>query len=87
MAEIKIRLRDSVTEKQVEVELPDDVAVKNLLPEITRELGVKESIQHRLTNKTQGFEYNEDDTLASRGTKPDAECVLAYEIVQGAWMV
>ena len=79
MASIDIHVKDVVTGKVVEMELPDDVPMRDLLPEVTNKLGIRDAGGHKLSNKTKGFEYNEEDTLASKGTEKGDKCELAYE--------
>ena len=81
MAQINIILQDSWTGKLFDIELPDDVDVKTLLSAIFTELKIIDFNQseRKLVNKSQGFEYNEKDTLSSRGTKPNSKCFLFYD--------
>ena len=84
MAEIEIKLKDGVTGKAVDAELPDDVPIRDLLPAITNELGINDADERRLINKTQSFEYDPDDTLAGRATVEGDTCLLTYEPIFGA---
>ena len=83
MAEIIITLKDSTTGREVVVELPDNVPVKTLLPQITEGLGIENAEQRQLQNKTQSFDYLESDTLESKGTQAYDLCILKYETIQG----
>ncbi len=83
MAEITIILKDSTTGREVEIELPDHVEVRNLLPAITHALGIEYAEQRQLQNKTQSFDYLETDTLRSRATYDGDLCLLKYETIQG----
>jgi hypothetical protein len=83
MAYSEIYIRDGITGKEVEAELPDNVAIKDLLPAITAELGLENLINRKLINKTKVYEYNDEDTLASRGTNNRDLCLLTYEPVIG----
>ncbi len=83
MADITIVLKDSTTGREVELELQDDVAIKDLLPAITHALGIEYAEQRQLQNKTQSFDYLENDTLGSRITQNCDLCILKYETIQG----
>ena len=83
MQEIIITLKDSTTGREVDVELPADVPISDLLPAITHELGIDYAEQRHLQNKSQLFDYNENDTLASRATEEYDLCILKYETIQG----
>lgn len=83
MSEITIILKDSTTGKEVEIELPANEPMKNLLPAITEHLGIEYAEQRQLQNKTQSFDYLEYDTLTDRGTKSFDLCILKYETIQG----
>ncbi len=87
MAYITITLKDSTTGKEVELELPDDVSIRELLPAITETLGIEHAEQRQLQNKTQSFDYLEQDTLSSRHTREDDLCILKYETIQGGDVV
>ncbi len=83
MSSITVLLKDSTTGKEVEIELPDNVIIKDLLPAITHALGIDYAEQRQLQNKTQAFDYLEIDTLKSRETKEYDICILKYETIQG----
>lgn len=83
MSNITIILKDSTTGREVEIELPHEVAIKELLPAITNALGIEYAEQRQLQNKTQSFDYLESDTLASRETQEYDLCILKYETIQG----
>jgi len=83
MLPITILLKDSTTGKEVEIELPSDVLIKDLLPAITHALGIDYAEQRQLQNKTQAFDYLETDTLRSRHTRMNDMCILKYETIQG----
>jgi hypothetical protein len=79
MANLNLKIRDGVTGKEVEAELPDDVSIRDLLPAITNELNIAQAGNRKLINKTQNFEYNDEDNLSSRGTVENDRCLLTYE--------
>lgn len=83
MADITIILKDSTTGREVEIELPDNEAIQELLPAITHTLGIEYADQRQLQNKSQSFDYLESDTLRSRGTRHHDICILKYETIQG----
>jgi hypothetical protein len=74
-----IRIKDEITGKEMEAELPNDVEMKDLLPALLSELGVKSLAKQRLKNISQDFQYDNDDTLAARGTMNQDYCSLHYE--------
>lgn len=78
-----ILLKDSTTGKEVEIELPENVLIKELLPAITHALGIDYAEQRQLQNKSQAFDYLETDTLRSRNTGMNDLCILKYETIQG----
>lgn len=81
---IAIQLRDIVSGKEVIIEVPTNVQIKSLLPEISIALGNRNINDYQqLQNKTQGFDYAATDTLASKNTQPNDLCILKYETVQG----
>jgi hypothetical protein len=79
MADINLNIRDGVTGKEVDAELPDDIPIRDLLPAITNELDIPQAGNRKLINKSQQFEYNDEDSLASRDTQPNDVCLLTYE--------
>lgn len=83
MSYITIVLKDSTTGKEVDIELPDNVTIKELLPAITHALGIDYAEQRQLQNRTQSFDYLENDTLRSRKTNENDLCILKYETIQG----
>lgn len=83
MADIEVEIRDVVTGEAIEAELPDDQPISVLLPVITDQLGITEAGRHKLVNKSQKFEYNEDDTLGSRNTRPNDNLALSYDATFG----
>lgn len=83
MADISIVVRNAATGKKSEVELPDDVPMKDLLPPLAESLAIQDAGKIKLQNKTQQFEYNDMDTLAGRGTEHNDVCLLSYEVIQG----
>lgn len=83
MPACEITLRDEVTGFVCEVTLPDDETIEVLLEAICRKLGLEESTDRRLRNKTQGFEYSSSCTLSSKGTNQSDLCLLSYEPVFG----
>ena len=83
MGDLNVRLKDGVTGTEVQAELPDDCSVRELLPAIVEQLSITQVDNLKLQNKSQGFEYGEEDTLSSRGTKANDTCLLTYEPEQG----
>lgn len=91
MPDITITIHDSISRKRTEVEVPDDVSMKELLPIICEQLNQQADgsppdgyfSNFQLQNKTQRFEYNDEDTLASRNTQPGDVCLLGYDFDAG----
>ncbi len=79
MAKLNLIIRDGVTGKQIQDEFPVDVPIRDLLPDISNKLTIPQSGSRKLINKTQSFEYNDDDTLLSRDTNENDVCLLTYE--------
>lgn len=86
MADISIIVRDAATGARTEVEVPDDVQMRDLLPTLAENLKIEDAGELRLQNKTQNFEYNDTDTLVGRETKPNDVCLLSYEVIQGCFL-
>jgi hypothetical protein len=57
--------------------------MKDLLPAIIFELGFNKFHNQHLSNKTKNFKYNDDDTLATKGTEEQDYCLLTYEFELG----
>lgn len=83
MSNVTITLKDSTTGREVEIELPVNAPIRDLLPAITDALGIDYAEQRQLQNRTQAFDYIETDTLASRNTQDGDLCILKYETIQG----
>ncbi len=83
MSEVTIVLKDSITGREVEMELPDYEPIRDLLPAITHALGIEYAEQRQLQNRSQAYDYLETDTLKSRGTRNQDICILKYETIQG----
>ena len=91
MPDITITIHDTISRKRTEVEVPDDVPMSELLLVICEQLNPQADgsppdgafSNFQLTNKTQNFEYNDEDTLASRETQPDDVCLLGYDFDAG----
>ena len=79
MANITIYVRDGITAKEFEAEVPDNVIIRDLLPAIANELRIESASGQHLINKSQNFEYDADDTLVSRDTQEKDICILTYE--------
>lgn len=83
MGDISIIIRNAATGSTVEVELPDDVQMRDLLPVLAEKLLISDACNLRLSNKTQNFGYNDSDTLVGRKTNPKDVCLLSHEVIQG----
>ncbi len=79
----KLFIKDSGTGKEYNVEIPADSLIKDALLGLSLELKISSAQNFILSNKTQGFVYEENDTFLSRGTQNNDLCVLQYEPVLG----
>ena len=70
-------------------ELPDDVVVKELLPELTTSLGLPvtgpdgQPMSYRLDSKALGRELKEDETLAQAGIPKDDRLMMTADVTAG----
>ena len=87
MPQLKVTIVDTITNTEKETELPDNVATKRLLPQLAKQWGVQQQAggryNYQLMNKTQGFNYTDEDTLESRGTKVGDVLGFTYEFEAG----
>jgi hypothetical protein len=70
-------------------ELPDDVPVKELLPELTTSLELPVTgpdgrpMSYRLDSKALGRELSEDETLAAAGVPADDRLMMTADVTAG----
>jgi len=70
-------------------ELPDDVAVKELIPELTTSLELPVTgpdgrpMSFRLDSKALGRELKEDETLAQAGIPKDDRLMMTADVTAG----
>ena len=70
-------------------EVPDDVPVKELIPELATSLELPTTgpdgrpISYRLDSKALGRELQEDETLAEAGVPEDDRLILTADITAG----
>jgi hypothetical protein len=70
-------------------ELPDDVAVKELLPELTTSLELPltgpdgRPMSYRLDSKALGRELKEDESLAKAGVPKDDRLMMTADVTAG----
>ncbi len=70
-------------------EVPDDVEIKDLLPELTTTLELPtvgpdgRPVSYRLDSKALGRELKEDETLASAGVPDDDRLMITADITAG----
>jgi hypothetical protein len=70
-------------------EVPDDVAVKDLLPELTTSLELPVTgpdgrpMYYRLDSKALGRELKEDETLAQAGIPKDDRLMMTADVTAG----
>lgn len=85
MASIEVNVVHMATDAKQRVSVPDDLPVRDLIPKLLRAVGGDAGAPggSRLINKSQGFDYNEGDTLSGRGTKPGDTLGLVQEFRAG----
>ena len=70
-------------------EVPDDVTVKNLLPELATTLSLPTTgpdgrgINYRIDSKALGRELQEEETLATAGVPADDRLMITADITAG----
>jgi len=70
-------------------EVPDDVPVKELIPELTTSLELPSTgpdgrpISYRLDSKALGRELQEDETLGEAGVPDDDRLIITADITAG----
>jgi hypothetical protein len=70
-------------------EIPDDVIVKELLPELTTSLGLPVTgpdgrpMSYRLDSKALGRELKEDETLVQAGVPKDDRLMMTADVTAG----
>jgi len=70
-------------------EVPDDVLVKDLIPELTTSLELPTTgpdgrpMGYRLDSKALGRELQEDETLADAGVPEDDQIVITADVTAG----
>ncbi len=70
-------------------ELPDDVAVKELMPELTTSLELPTTgpdghpVSYRLDSKALGRELKEDETLSQAGVPKDDRIMMTADVTAG----
>lgn len=70
-------------------EVPDDVAVKDLIPELATTLSLPttgpdgRSINYRIDSKSLGRELQEEETLAAAGVPADDRLMITADITAG----
>ena len=70
-------------------EVPDDVIVKDLLPELTTSLELPVTgpdgrpMSYRLDSKSLGRELKEDETLAQAGVPKDDRLMMTADVTAG----
>jgi hypothetical protein len=70
-------------------EIPDDVVVKELLPELTTSLELPvtgpdgRTMSYRLDSKALGRELKEDETLAQAGVPKDDRLMMTADVTAG----
>ena len=89
MAQLTVTLIRADTNQEFEVELPDDVRLESLLPQLVEQLGLPlvgptgDRILYELSNKRTGAAYQESDTLSSQNTKNGDLILLTSTFVAG----
>lgn len=85
MASIEVNVVHMATNANQRVSIPDDLSVRDLMPKLIKTVGGDAGAPggSRLINKSQGFDYNEGDTLSGRGTKSGDTLGLVQEFRAG----
>ncbi len=72
-------------------EVPDDVTVQELLPELVSSLKLPTTgpdgrpMNYRMDSKALGRELQEDETLAAAGVPDNDRLMMTADITAGAW--
>ena len=88
MANIKVYILDHTGAKRTPVELPDDVAMRRLIPALVTKMNLPTSqggnpIVYKLDHKKSGKRLGDDDTLQSAGVEPEDVLRLLPEVTAG----
>lgn len=89
MGQVNITLLRADTNQEFDVELPDDVEIRRLLPAVLGELALPTMsndgniISYGISNKRTGQEYGESDVLSSSSTKEGDTLLLTSTFVAG----
>lgn len=89
MAQIEVTLVRADTNQEFDVELPDDIRMESLLPQLVEELGLPlvgsggDRVQYELSSKRTGEEFQDRDTLRSRGVKSGDALLLTSTFLAG----
>jgi hypothetical protein len=73
-------------------EIPDDVVVKELLPELTTSLELPVTgpdgrpMSYRMDSKALGRELKEDETLAQAGVPKDDRLMMTADVTAGSFL-
>ncbi len=87
---IQVEVVDLASGNSRTVALPEDTAMRDLLPVLVERLAIPTDSgrglrTYKLTHKSPGpqFEYQDDDTLASRGTQEGDVLGLGVDFIAG----
>ena len=90
MAQLQVSIIRADTNQEFEVELPDDIKVSTLLPELVSQLGLPivgpdgTRVSYELSNKRTGRSYSDQLSLAAQNTKNGDLLLLTSTFVAGA---
>lgn len=92
MAQINISIVDQIGGTKTTVEIPDDVPMTQLIPELVSALNLPvrqggNLISYRLDNTVTGQRMGEHATLADHGVESGAVFSLSPEVTAGGWCV
>lgn len=89
MGQLSVSIVRADTNQEYEVELPDDVQVATLLPELVSQLGLPligpdgNQVSYEMSNKRTGKTYAENTSLAQQGTMAGDLLLLTSTFVAG----
>jgi len=89
MAAIKVIIIDPTGSKKVPVELPDDVAMKRLIPALVTKMSLPttqggQPLKYELDHKRSGKRLGDEDTLQAAGVQPEDTLILLPSPTAGA---
>ena len=91
MAEIRVTIVELATNKRTDVRLPDDAAVRQLLPVLAEKLGIEQQaggvaeykLSYKGPNPPEPSDIKDDDTLAGKGVKEGSTLGFTHSFIAG----